>query len=952
MKRFFVIDGNAYIHRAYHALPSLSTSSGQQINAVYGFIRLLFKIKNNFTPDYIVVCFDYPSKNFRYEIFEDYKANRNSLDEALISQMPIAREAVEALAMAKIEIMGYEADDLIATLVENNKKINMQTIIVTADKDISQLAEEQSVLIWNDSKNIMYDAKKIEEMYGVMPKQLVDVFALTGDVVDNVPGVRGIGKKTAIKLVKRFGTLENILQNLDFIEGNVGKLVRYGKDKALISKKLVDLNKHVPLSFELENFKSRDLDLNKAIPFFEKYEFKSFLKKYSYQSFKNFESHIKKLKNKNDCDSIASIIESTNVERHEVDFLNSENERLLPLNSKILNIPFEFDSEIVNTKEKAIQIAKLIERSGIFSMKTIKSLSDSLETYVVGVSLYTGSKAFYFPIGHSDLNSPKIAIDEFKDIFTVLFSSNRIRKIGDDLKRERNIYKILKIELNGIYFDVMLASYCLNSAKPNNINYIATKYLNFKAGDDSYLRRGTKKFTFADSSIEDNARYANSISVASFAAYKVFSLLIKEKKLSSLFFDVEMPLIEILSEMEISGIKIDLSFLSKFNEKVISKLEEIEGNIYKTADVKFNINSTKQLSHIMFDKLNLPIIKKTKTGYSTNEEVLTELSSYEFPAMVLKHRELQKLKSTYISPIMSYCACSGDNRIHTVFNQAVTVTGRLSSTEPNLQNIPMRSVYGREFRKVFIPENDKIFLSADYSQIDLRVLAHISQDEKLVEAFRNNADVHSVTAREVFNIPQNESVPDDLRKAAKAINFGIIYGMSPFGLSRQLSIPFSKAKKYIDGYFERYSGVKLWMDQIIEQASRDGYVFTINGRVRFVHGLYSKNIQVKSAAERIVLNTPIQGSSADIIKIAMINIYNEIKFRGYKSIMLLQIHDDLLFEVPIEELDNMISIIKNKMENSVTLSVPLIVDVKVGKNLGEMKKYDNRINWGDCYWEE
>ncbi|MDR2666268.1 MAG: DNA polymerase I [Endomicrobium sp.] len=951
MKRFFVIDGNAYIHRAYHALPSLFTSSGQQINAVYGFMRLLFKIKNNFTPDYIVVCFDYPSKNFRYEIFEDYKANRNSLDEALISQMPIAKEAVEALAMAKIEIKGYEADDLIATVVENNKKINMQTVIVTADKDISQLAEEQSVLIWNDSKNIMYDAKKIEEMYGVMPKQLVDVFALMGDVVDNVPGIRGIGEKTAVKLVKRFGTLENILQNLDFIEGNVGKLVRYGKDKALISKKLVDLNKHVPLSFELENFKSRDLDVNKAIPFFEKYEFKSFLKKYSYQYFKNFESHIKKLKKKNDCNSIASIIEGANVERQEIDFLNSEDKKLLPLNSKILNTPFEFDNEVVNTKEKAIKIAKLIECSGIFAMKTIKSLSDSLETYVVGISLYTESKAFYFPIGHSDLNSPKIAIDEFKDIFTVLFSSNRIKKIGYNLKHERNIYKILKIELNGIYFDVMLASYCLNPAKPNDINYIATKYLNFKAGDDSYLRRGTKKFAFADSSVEDNARYANSISAASFAAYKIFSLLIKEKKLSSLFFDVEMPLIEILSEMEISGVKIDSSFLSKFNEKVISKLEEIEDNIYKTADVEFNINSTKQLSRIMFDKLNLPIIKKTKTGYSTNEEVLTELSSYEFPAMVLKYRELQKLKSTYISPIMSYCACSGD-RIHTVFNQAVTVTGRLSSTEPNLQNIPMRSVYGREFRKAFIPENDKIFLSADYSQIDLRVLAHISQDEKLVEAFRNNVDVHSATAREVFNIPQNESVPDNLRKAAKAINFGIIYGMSPFGLSRQLSIPFSKARKYIDGYFERYSGVKLWMDQIIEQASRDGYVCTINGRVRFVHGLYSKNTQVRSAAERIVLNTPIQGSSADIIKIAMINIYNEIKFRGYKSIMLLQIHDDLLFEVPIEELRDIISIIKNKMENSVALSVPLIVDVKVGKNLGEMKKYDNRINRGNCYWEE
>ncbi|MDR1401180.1 MAG: DNA polymerase I [Endomicrobium sp.] len=938
MKRFFVIDGNAYIHRAYHALPPLSTSSGQQISAVYGFIKLLLKIKSNFIFDYIVVCFDHPSKNFRYEIFKDYKANRSSPDEALVSQMPIAKEAVEALAMAKVEIEGYEADDLIATMVESNKKIGVQSVIVTGDKDIFQLVEEQNVLIWNDSKNIMYDAKKIEEIYGVTPKRLTDVFALIGDVVDNVPGIKGIGRKTAVKLVKRFGTLENILQNLDSIEGNVGKLVKCGKENALLSKKLVDLDRQVPFSFELENFKSKDLDINKAIPFFEKYEFKSFLKKYSHlhRSFKNSEFSIKKLKNENSCNRVDFIVKNINVGSYEIDFSSSENKRLL--DSEILStMPFKFDSEIVNSKEKAIQVAKLIEHSGIFAIKTIKSLPDSLKMCVIGVSLFTENKAFYFPIGHSDLNVPQITIDEFKDIFLLLFSSNRIKKIGDDLKQERNIYKTLKIELNGIYFDVMLASYCLNPTEPHNISYIATEYLNFKAGDDSYLRKGTKRIALADSSIEDSAKYANSISAASFAAYKILGLFIKEKNLSSLFFNVEMPLIEILSEMEISGIKIDSSFLNKFNEKIISKLEEVEGNIYKVADVEFNINSTRQLSHVMFDKLNLPIIKKTKTGYSTDEEVLSGLSSYEFPAMVLKYRELKKLKSTYISPIMSCCACGG-GRVHTVFNQAITVTGRLSSTEPNLQNIPMKSVYGREFRKAFISENGKIFLSADYSQIDLRVLAHVSQDEKLIRAFKDGADVHSATAREVFNVPQNESVSDDLRKIGKSINFGIVYGMSPFGLSKQLNIPFSKAKEYIDGYFKRYSGVKLWMDQVIKLALRDGYVCNINGRVRFVPELRSVNVRIKNAAERIVLNTPIQGSSADIIKIAMIEIYNEIKLKGYKSLMLLQVHDDLLFEVPIEELEDMLPIIKNKMENSVNLSVPVVVDVRVGKNWGEMKK--------------
>jgi len=930
MRRFFIVDGNAYIHRAYHALPPLSTSNGQQVNAVYGFIKLLLKIKKNFELSYIVVCFDYPSKNFRHEIFKDYKANRKPPDETLITQIPIAKEALKALNIAEIEIEGYEADDLIATLVENNKKIGVESVVVTGDKDIFQLVEDGSVLIWNDSKDIMYDAKKVEEKYGVVPKQLPDVFALMGDVVDNIPGVRGIGEKTAVKLVKEFGTLENILQNLDSVKGNAGRLISCSKDKALMSRKLVELDKQVPINFKLEDFENKNLDISRAAPFFEKYEFKSLLKKYSRQSLKDFLPYAEELKGK--CSSALNVKDA---DGRKVDFQGQEGISLHRLQTA--DQPFEFNSEIISNKEEAVRVAKLIEQSGIFALKTIKSVPDFLKACIVGVSLCVENKAFYFPIGHNNLNSPQISIEEFKNIFSLLFSSDKVRKIGDDLKQERNIYKTLGTELNGIYFDVTLASYCLDPTKSHDITYIAKEYLNFKAGEEDYLKKGTKKTAFADLSVEDNAKYANSISAAVFAAYKIFKLLIEEKKLSSLFFDIEIPLIEVLSEMEISGIKIDLSFLNEFNKKIISKLEKIESSIYEMADGKFNINSPKQLSHIMFNKLNLPVIKKIKTGYSTDEEVLTELSLYEFPAAVLKYREFQKLESTYISPMIDYCACHGD-RIHTVFNQAITATGRLSSTEPNLQNIPMKSVYGKEFRKAFISENNKVFLSADYSQIDLRVLAHISQDIKLTEAFKNGEDIHSATAKEIFNIPQNESVRDDLRNVAKSINFGIIYGMSPFGLSKQLNIPFSKAKNYIEGYFERYSGVKLWTKQVVEQASKDGYVCTITGRIRFIPELRSKNVQIRNAAERIALNTPIQGSSADIIKIAMVNIYNEIKLKGYKSLMLLQVHDDLLFEVPDGETENMISIIKNKMENSIILSVPIVVDIKIGKNWGEMKR--------------
>lgn len=898
MKKFFIIDGNAYIHRAYHALPPFLTSNNQHVNAVYGFIKLLLKIKNNFKPDYLAVCFDYPSKNFRHELFKEYKANRKPLDDALTSQMPIAREAVKALNIAEIEIKGYEADDLIATITENNKKNNLQTVIVTGDKDILQLAEYENVLIWNDSKDIMYDAKKVEEKYGVTPSQLSDVFALMGDAVDNVPGIKGIGEKTAVKLIKEFGTLENILQNADSVKGNIGKLLQHGKEEALISRKLIVLNKQVPLDYSTEKFENKNLDVNKAIPFFEKYEFKSLIAKYS-----------------------------------------DTNQPVVVLKD------FKFDSEIVHTRKRAVEIAKIMKEANTVAIKTIGSLADSLKAQIVGISLCvetkdlgeTLAKSFYFPVGHNDLTSLQMSFDEFKNIFVPVLSSNKIKKIGHDLKQERNIYKMLGVDLNNLYFDTMLASYCINPAKSHNMIDMSKKYLSFVAGDDTYLGHGFKKIVFADTAIEDTARYANSISSNVFAISKIFDLQMKGTKLESLFFDIEMPLAEVLSEMEIVGIKIDSSFLRVFNEKIVAEFKKIENNIYKIAKQEFNINSPKQLSTILFEKLNLPVIKKTKTGYSTDESVLVELSSYELPIEVLKYRELQKLKSTYIDPIANYCAYYGD-RIHTIFNQAVTTTGRLSSTEPNLQNIPIRSAYGREFRKVFVPAENKIFISADYSQIDLRVLAHISGDQKLIEAFKNSADIHSATAREIFNVPKDKPVTDDLRSAAKSINFGIVYGMSPFGLSKQLNISMEKAREYIEGYFERYSGVKTWMKQVVAQAARDGYVSTIAGRIRYMPELQSANVQFRNAGERIALNMPVQGSSADIIKIAMINIRNEVRLKNYKSLMLLQVHDDLLFESHVEEQKLMVALIKDKMENAVKLNVPLSVDIKIGKNWGEMEK--------------
>ncbi|MDR1434564.1 DNA polymerase I [Candidatus Endomicrobiellum devescovinae] len=907
MKKFFILDGNAYIHRAYHALPPLSTSNNQQVNAVYGFIRLLLKIKSIFTPDYIAVCFDYPSKNFRHEIFKEYKANRKPLDEALISQMPLAREAVDALNISRVEIQGYEADDLIATIVKHNKENSVQSVIVTGDKDILQLTEDENVLVWNDSKDIMYDAKKVEEKYGVKPNQLLDIFALTGDATDNVPGIKGIGEKTAVKLLKEYGTIKNILQNADSVKGKVGKLLQQGKDNVELSRKLIELNFNAPLDYKLNDFENKDLDIDEAVSFFEKYEFKSLVDKYSGKS-----KDSQKIEYK------------TNriFENKELNFNDFSQDGL--------------KFEIVNSTARALEVMGIIKDAGEFSLKTIGSDEDSLKAKIVGVSMCVNKKSFYFPIGHNDLTFIQISLDEFMKVFSPVFTSNTIKKVGYDLKQERNIYKMLHIVLNNIYFDTMLASYCLDPAKSHKIENLSKEYLNFELDGVNFNGKGIKKFSFADLPIDHVAKYSNSFSAAEFALCKIFETQIKEKNLANLFFNMEMPLIEILSEMEIVGIKIDASFLRTFNERIVSELKQVENNIYKISDKEFNINSPKQLAHVMFEKLNLPIIKKTKTGYSTDESVLLELSSYEFPSEVLKYRELQKLKSTYIDPINNYCAYYGD-RIHTVFNQAVTATGRLSSTDPNLQNIPIKSTYGREFRKAFIPESGKVFISADYSQIDLRVLAHISRDKKLIAAFNEGADIHAATAREIFNIKNSEPLPNNLRNAAKSINFGIVYGISPFGLSKQLNIPVAKAKDYIDGYLEKYNGVKTWMKLIVEQALNDGYVTTITGRVRYIPELRSSNAQVRNAGERMTLNTPIQGSSADIIKIAMIGIYNELKIKGYKSLMILQVHDDLLLEVPLEEREAIISVVKDKMENAVKLDVPLLIDVKIGDNWGEMK---------------
>ncbi|MDR3048666.1 MAG: DNA polymerase I [Elusimicrobiota bacterium] len=902
MKKFYIIDGNAYIHRAYHALPPLSTSKGRQVNAVYGFVKLLLKIKNNFKPDFLAVCFDYPSKNFRHNLFADYKANRKQLDDSLISQMPIARLAADALNISKVEIEGYEADDLIASISEKNKKEKIKTVIVTGDKDILQLVKDGEISVWNDSKDLLYNEQKVEEKYEIKPSQLLDMFALMGDVSDNVPGIKGIGEKTAVKLIKEFGSLEEILNNADKISGKTGSLIKEGKQSALISKELIALKRGAPIDYDLNAFEIKELNPEKAGAFFKEYEFKSLMEKY-----------------------IGSNLLDTDIRQKSASVYEIKPIKIEPMLSEIIDNIESLQKVIAEIKEKKIVV-----------IKTICSGQIHLKPTLIGISLCAGGKVYYIPIGHNLLGITQINLNDFKNLFSGILEDDKIQKIGFDLKHERNIYASLGVKLESVYFDIMLAAYCLNPSQ-SDIKTLAKEHLNFAAADDAYLGKASKKLLFENAQIEYTEQYANSFAYAAYNLYKKFDKDLEEVKLKSLFFDMEMPLLKVLSDMEISGIKIDKEFLKSFNIKISDAVGEIESYIFNLAGKEFNINSPKQLADIMFVKLNLPVVKKTKTGYSTDEEVLTELSDYEFAKAILQYRELQKLKSTYIDPITQYCSYYGD-RIHTTFNQTITATGRLSSTDPNLQNIPIKSEYGREFRKAFICEKDRMFISADYSQIDLRVLAHISGDQKLIEAFTRGEDIHSATAREVFSIEDGGELPDKLRNAAKSINFGIVYGISPFGLSKQLGISMSDAKSYIDGYLQRYKGVKDWMTQVVNQAKQDGFVSTITGRIRFIPSLNSSNKQIVLGAQRMALNTPVQGSSADIIKIAMLNIYDEIKKKGYKTKMLLQVHDDLLFETPNNEIDIISALVKEKMESAVKLKVPLIVDIKKGVNWGEMKK--------------
>ncbi|OGP61466.1 MAG: DNA polymerase I [Deltaproteobacteria bacterium RBG_13_49_15] len=886
-KTLYLIDGSAYIHRAYHAIRTLSNSRGLPTNAVFGFTRMIIKLVEDKKPSYIVVLFDAKGPTFRHRLYDDYKANRPPLPEELIVQIPYIKKITEAFNFKIIEMPGYEADDLIGTLARQAEESGFDVIMVTGDKDFMQLVSEKST-IWDPMKEKSTNIGVILNEFGIPPEQLVDVMGLAGDASDNIPGVPGIGQKTAVSLIKRFRSLETLYEHIQEVSQARQRenLIRY-KEQAFLSKKLATIDTQAPISFNPEQFQLQHPDRQQLARLFKALEFRQLQQVFP---------------------------ESSDLSQ----------KRYLP---------------IQDLSALSALISKLKE-AGLFSLDTETTSQDPMLAQLVGMSFSVApNEAFYIPLGHSALSSDKqLNIELVLNRLKPILEDSKIRKIGQNIKYDWIVLNRYGIDLAGVIFDTMLASYLIDPTKrAHNLDQIALDFLDHKKiSYQDITVKGKRSFPFSEVLLEDATRYACEDADITLMAYQTLNPKLREMGLFDLFETVEMPLVSVLKRMEMAGICVDRERLALLSKSFEYQLEVIESQIYSVAGQEFNIHSSQQLGQILFEKLGLPVQKKTKkkTAFSTDMEVLTSLAPrHELPALVLRHRTLAKLKSTYVDALLEMIHPE-TGRIHTSFNQTITATGRLSSSEPNLQNIPIRTDEGREIRSAFISRSGWHLLSADYSQIELRILAHYSDDAILIDAFINGEDIHARTAAEVFQMFPSMVTPE-LRRQAKVINFGIIYGMSPFGLSRELGISRKMAQTYIEHYFSRYKGVKQFIEQTIDEARKTGRVNTLLGRIRFLPDITSANASVRQFAERAAINTPIQGTAADLIKMSMIKTDAALIENGLKSAMLLSVHDELVLEVPPDELETTRNMVKQVMEGIWELKVPLKVNLSVGHNWAE-----------------
>ena len=899
MDKLVLIDGNSIMNRAFYGIMGskmLTTKDGIYTNAIYGFLAILFNILDDIKPEYIGVAFDVKGKLKRKELFEDYKANRHGMPEELAQQMPIIKDVLKAMNIDILEKEGYEGDDILGTLAKFGEKKGLDVTILSGDRDTFQLASDHITIRIprtraGKTETENYNKAKVIEEYGLEPKQLIEVKALQGDTSDNIPGVPGIGPKTAQSLIQKYHSVKELYDKIekgkDDLKGKQRENIISNKEKAELSRTLGEIDTKVPLDISLENLKVEEWDKPKVLELFEKLSFQRYIDKFSLRTIESKE------KPQQENEKI-DIIETTNIPE---------------LNGKLYYY---------------------------FELKENKNENNIIKNDIVGIGIYSEDKLYYI-----NKNSFKQTKDGFENILKKIFENKGIEKYGYNLAEDYILLKQIGITMENIVYDAKVATYILDSTRKLDIDIIVKDYLDIDNNEIFALNginEENKQTSLFEETKEDNSLKVKSCIYAK-EIYQLAEITLKkleEEKELDLFKNIDMPTIEVLAEMQWNGMYLDVNELDNYGDMLKTRLNSLTEEIYQLSGQEFNVNSPKQLGEVLFEKLKLPVVKKTKSGYSTDVDVLEKLVE-EHPVIekLLEYRQLMKLNSTYVEGMKVYVNPK-TKRIHSFFHQTITATGRISSTEPNLQNIPTRFELGKQLRKVFRPAENCVYIDADYSQIELRVLAHISNDEHMIQAFKNGEDIHKQAASKVFNIPIDE-VTKEQRSSAKAVNFGIVYGISDFGLGEQLHIPRKKAKQYIEQYLQMYSGIKKFMNDIVETAKEKGYVETEFKRRRYIPELKSNNYMVRQFGQRVAMNTPIQGTAADIMKIAMINVLKEIKTRNLKSKIILQVHDEMMIEAPLEEAEEIKKILKDKMENAVKLNVPLVAEISEADNWYECK---------------
>lgn len=880
------VDGSSYLYRAYHAIPPLTNSKGQHTHAIYGVINMLKSLLERYKPDHVAIVFDAKGKSFRSDWYPEYKAHRPPMPEDLREQIEPLHKIIEAMGLPLLCVSGVEADDVIGTLARQATEQKLEVVIATGDKDMAQLVNEHITLI-NTMTNQKLDHAGVIEKFGLAPEKMIDYLALMGDTSDNVPGIPKVGPKTAVKWLEAYGSIDEIIAHANEITGKIGENLRANLDHLNLARKLVTIVTDLTLPFGVNELERKPADHDALIEIFTELEFTAWIGL---------------------------------------------------LKAKKSSAPSTKKYHTLLTIEDLQSWVEKLKSAALISFDTETTSIDYMQAKLVGFSFAISiDEACYVPLMHDYENAPtQINFLDAVSIIQPILENDAIKKIGQNLKYDYEILKNMGITLRGIAGDSMLESYVYNStATRHDMDSLAHKYLHHQTIKfEDVAGKGAKQITFNHVPIEQAAPYAAEDAAIALELHHYFSSRLEEKT-ARILNDIEIPLITVLADMELNGVGVDKGQLEQQSLELGDRLKQLETDIYQLAGAIFNVNSPMQLQEILFDKLCLPVLKKTPKGQpSTAEEVLSELAlDYPLPKCIMEYRQLSKLKSTYTDQLPKQID-TNTGRVHSSFHQAITATGRLSSSNPNLQNIPVRTEEGRKIRKAFVARPGYKIIAADYSQIELRIMAHLSNDPGFQHAFQNNLDIHKATAAEIFNTPL-ESVTPLQRRSAKAINFGLIYGMSSFGLAKQLGLERQAAQQYINRYFERYPGVKRYMDETRALAHQQGYVETFFGRRLYLPLINAENKMQQQAAERMAINAPMQGTAADIIKLAMIRVHEWLSIHEPNTIMVMQVHDELVFETPEDNALSIIDKLKPIMENAAVLSVPLIVDVGIGDNWDE-----------------